>query len=405
MDARAEIGCRVAHARRRRGLSQAVLAELVGRSESWLSQVERGLRAIDSHSVLIRLAEVLGVEIGQLTAQEVGAETVKYEPVAGIREAMARYGALPGVINARANRDRPPNLRWSDHEMRRVNNLYQAARYDEVGRLLPGLIDVVEQARFSCARAERRTADTLRALIYHSVTMTLSRVGDAELAWMAADRSIAAAEAAERPLLGAVSAYRLGYVLIRLKQAANAEDLLMRTADALAATTRRGRPPALSVRGGLYLAATTAAAARFDRAGADRHLAMAREVAGQVGADRNDFWSAFGPTNVVIHEVSIAVAFGDAKLAMRRGEALDADRLGAGLHGRRTQVLLDLARAYAQQRKDAAAVNTLLRAERVSPELVRYDQRTNELLTELVRREHRASTPDLRGLARRAGVI
>jgi DNA-binding XRE family transcriptional regulator len=43
-------GQRIARARRRRGLSQAVLAGLVGRSESWLSQVERGQRGVDSHS-------------------------------------------------------------------------------------------------------------------------------------------------------------------------------------------------------------------------------------------------------------------------------------------------------------------------------------------------------------------
>jgi hypothetical protein len=233
--------------------------------------------------------------------------------------------------------------------------------------------------------------------------MTLTRVGEAELAWTAADRSIAAAEAAERPLLAAVSAYRLGYVLIRLRRAEQAEDLLLRTADALA--TRHTKPSALSVRGGLYLAAASAAAARFDSAGTARHLAMAEELAGRLGGDRNDFWSAFGPTNVVIHEVSAAVTFGDAESALSRGESLDVDRLGPGLLGRRAQVLLDLARAYGLKRKDAAAVNTLLKAEHVSPELVRYDSRTNELLTELVRREHRVSTPELRGLARRAGVV
>jgi transcriptional regulator with XRE-family HTH domain len=41
-------GQRIARARRRRGLSQAALAGLAGRSESWLSQVERGLRRVDS---------------------------------------------------------------------------------------------------------------------------------------------------------------------------------------------------------------------------------------------------------------------------------------------------------------------------------------------------------------------
>ena len=48
-------GERIARARRRRGLSQAVLAGLVGRSESWLSQVERGRRGVDSHAVLTRM--------------------------------------------------------------------------------------------------------------------------------------------------------------------------------------------------------------------------------------------------------------------------------------------------------------------------------------------------------------
>ena len=405
MDAQAEIGRRIARQRRRRGLSQTVLAQLVGRSESWLSQVERGLRAVDKHSVLVRLAEILGVEVGQLTPDdETGTETVKYEPVAAIREAMTRYGALPGVVNRRANTGRRPRLRWLSHEMRRANGLYQAARYDEAGRLLPGLIDAVEEARLSCAPAERRATDTVRALVYHSATMTLNRVGEAELAWTAADRSIAAAEAADRPLLAAVSAYRLGYVLIGLKRAEQAEDLLLRTADALA-MSRPTKPSASSVRGGLYLAAASAAAARFDSAGTARHLATAKKLAGRLGGDRNDFWSAFGPTNVVIHEVSAAVTFGDAGSALSRGESLDVDRIGPGLLGRRAQVLLDLARAYGLQRKDAAAVNTLLRAERVSPELVRYDSRTNELLTELVRREHRVSTPELRGLARRAGVL
>jgi transcriptional regulator with XRE-family HTH domain len=57
-------GQRIARARRRRGLSQAALAGLVGRSESWLSQVERGLREVDSHT---SLAEILRVEVTDLT--------------------------------------------------------------------------------------------------------------------------------------------------------------------------------------------------------------------------------------------------------------------------------------------------------------------------------------------------
>jgi hypothetical protein len=56
-------------------------------------------------------------------------------------------------------------------------------------------------------------------------------------------------------------------------------------------------------------------------------------------------------------------------------------------------------------RKDAAAVNLLLAAERLSLPLVRYDPATHDVLTELLRREHRPSTPELRPIARRVGVI
>ena len=68
------IGRRVALHRRRRGLSQAAVAGWVGRSESWLSQVERGLRTVDSYTVLRDLARVLRVEIATLTGVGAAAE-------------------------------------------------------------------------------------------------------------------------------------------------------------------------------------------------------------------------------------------------------------------------------------------------------------------------------------------
>jgi hypothetical protein len=115
--------------------------------------------------------------------------------------------------------------------------------------------------------------------------------------------------------------------------------------------------------------------------------------------------TAFGPTNVALHTMSISVRLGDAEAAVRTGEAINPATLPAGLTGRRAQVNLDLARAYAMRKQDAAAVNVLLAAEKLSPQLVRYDNRTRDLLTGLLRREHRPSTPQLRPLAHRAGVI
>ena len=46
-DAGLTVGERVAWARRQRGLSQEVLAGLVGRTTDWLSKVENGRAALD----------------------------------------------------------------------------------------------------------------------------------------------------------------------------------------------------------------------------------------------------------------------------------------------------------------------------------------------------------------------
>jgi transcriptional regulator with XRE-family HTH domain len=63
------VGDRIAIYRRRRGLSQLALANMIGRSEAWLSQVERGIRHVDRVSVLIRLAQVLRVTVEDLIGQ------------------------------------------------------------------------------------------------------------------------------------------------------------------------------------------------------------------------------------------------------------------------------------------------------------------------------------------------
>jgi hypothetical protein len=157
--------------------------------------------------------------------------------------------------------------------------------------------------------------------------------------------------------------------------------------------------------GGLHLAAATAAAASYDRSLAPALLQKARAVAGRLGKDANLMGTAFGPVNVAIHTLSISVRLGDSRTAVEVGESLDAEVIPSGLIGRRTQVHLDLARAYSMRRHDAAAVNTLLTAERLSPQLVRFDADTRELIIGLLHREHRASTPELRPLARRAGII
>jgi transcriptional regulator with XRE-family HTH domain len=395
-------GQRIARARRRRGMSQAVLAGLLGRSESWLSQVERGRRKIDSHSVLVRLADVLGVDVEEITGPGDRADDSRraYPAAAEIEQAMMGYGA-PG---RREEPQRPDavmaHLRAG---ARSAYEAYQATRYDAAGHMLPGLIRGVETASPVAGTAVRAVCE-VRALVYDTAAALLSRVGEPFLAWAAADRAVSAASYSGEPLLAAFGAWRLSYVITSRKHPKQALELAMSAADALERTMRSPTLEQLSVYGALYLAAATAAADGHDRAMTATLLAKARGIADRTG-DANYMGTAFGHVNVAIHSISASIRFGDARTAAETGETLDTTAMPAGLVGRRTQVNLDLARAYNMRRQDAAAVNLLLAAERLSPQLVRYDQRTHAVLAELLRREHRPSTPELRPLAHRAGII
>jgi transcriptional regulator with XRE-family HTH domain len=395
-------GPRIARARRRRGLSQAVLAGLVGRSESWLSQVERGKRAIDSHSVLVRLAEVLCVDIEELTGSGDGDErSRRVHPAASlIEQAMM---AAPGVSAESEESDGEVGLDHLRATARSAYQSYQATRYDTTGRILPGLIRGVETATQGAGMTSR-DACRVRVLVYDTTAALLNRVGEPFLAWAAADRARSAAEYAGDPLLAAATAWRLSYMITGRKHPQEALGLAMAAAAAFERSMRAPSPEQLSVYGALHLAAATAAAACYDRAATETALGKARSIGDRTG-ETNHMGTAFGPVNVAIHAISASLRLGDPRTATQTGEALDTAAIPTGLVGRRTQVNLDLARAYAMCRKDAAAVNLLLAAERLSPQLVRYDQATRDVLTELLRREHRPSTPELRPLAHRAGVI
>ncbi len=402
------VGERIAIYRRRRGLSQLALANLIGRSEAWLSQVERGIRHADRLSVIIRLAQVLKVTVEDLVGQPLSLTPnggIEYRAVPALRAALTDYEVIPATFGIGVGdgpvRD-PPSLQ---RNVDQANRLYQAAHYEEAGLLLSRLIGETQRAARELADDASRDALGVLAQTYHITAKTLTKVGETELAWIAAERSLPAAQWAESPLLMAASAYHLGHVFLRAGQVEQAADVTMTAARALEPGLATATPEHLSAWGALHLTALIAVARQDDRVAVRQLLGEARATADRLGQDRNDFWTAFGPTNVAMHEVSIAVELGDAGEVVRKGEALDPSRFPSGLLGRRAQVFIDLARGYTQQRRDAAAVNMLLEAERIAPEAVRYQVIVKEMLRELLRREHRASTPQLRPLAARVGII
>ena len=204
------VGERIAIYRRRRGLSQEVLAGLIGRSVSWLSQVERGTRAVDRMSVLIDLSRALKVDIAELTGQPFALAPnggLEPEGLAEIRRVLMRYTQLPGAINPSSSGiTAPPDLLRLRSRVDAAWRLRQASRYEQLGRRMANLITDAEQATQYHHGDEQRTAFALLAETYQVARAMLRKLGDAHLAWIATDRVVQAGRHAEKPLLVAVGA-------------------------------------------------------------------------------------------------------------------------------------------------------------------------------------------------------
>ena len=76
----AVVGERIAQARRRRGWYQKDLAARIGMSESWVSQVERGVLTVDSLQTAEKIAAELLLDVTYVLALDVRYPTQPPQP-------------------------------------------------------------------------------------------------------------------------------------------------------------------------------------------------------------------------------------------------------------------------------------------------------------------------------------
>jgi transcriptional regulator with XRE-family HTH domain len=393
------IGDRIRVYRRRRGLSQKELAGLIGRSESWLSQVERGLRSVDKFSVLVHIAQVLKTDVETLSGTR-----MEYAPngdthVDGIDEisvALTRYPGLgPLAVPT------PSTLEDLERLATEAHIRYQTADYVTAARILPRLIETVDAVVFNATRADLERVLTLQHETYLATAKLLTKTGDGYLAWIAADRAAVAAIRLDSPARKGLAAYQVTCALLKIDRIDEAERVAVAAANAIDDDDSL----AISARGALILISAVIAGRRNDRKGATERLRQAQYLADAIGEDGNYGWTAFGPTNVAIHQVSVAAELGDAEAAIHYAVQIDTSNLPESLRSRQAQIHLDAAWAYSQHKDDPAVVINLMETERVAPQILRYNVVAREIIRELLKRERRSATPGLRALAARAGVL
>ena len=339
-------------------------------------------------------------ELGQDRVPADGQDTGLAAVLEGLRSALTAYRPAAGMVGGGRPLSDVATAAGELHEA------YQRADYGAAARMLPVVLEDAEKAVVESSGSLQPRALRTQAVAYIAASKLAAKAGASELAWLAADRAATVARLANARTLSALAAYQVACAFLHPPtRLSEAEAIAVTAAEDLTGSAVGMTPDLLSARGSLLLLAAVTAARRQDPRAARRYLAEAATAAEQLGRDDNHLWTAFGPTNVIIHEVSVAVALAEVDRANEIGDVLDTSRLPLPLLGRRSQVHLDLASACARRPAgDSVAVLHLLEAERIAPQAVRVNAAARNLLAELLGRERRTVTPGLRPLAQRAGV-
>jgi hypothetical protein len=232
--------------------------------------------------------------------------------------------------------------------------------------------------------------------------MVLTKVREVDLAWLASDRGLAAAnQAGDRLVLG--SLYRsVAHCLLANNRFDAAAAVVDNATGLLATQSAEADSDHQSVYGTLFLVGTMAAARAGQRAEAMRYLARAEAAAEALGHDGNHMWTAFGPTTVRMHAVSAALELGDVETALAQGIRLDTSALPIE---RRVRHKLDLARAHHARGHRDEAISLLLDAEDLGPEQVRCHYITRGLVGAWIKTSRETPARTLAALAKRLQII
>ncbi|SCG60365.1 Transcriptional regulator, contains XRE-family HTH domain [Micromonospora rifamycinica] len=394
------IGRRVAELRANRGMSQQVFADRIGKSKSWVDKVERGVRTLDRFSVIETVAATLGVAptvlLGVKAQRRPAAGTDVGSAVERVREALARYD-VPRL----GSDDQPTSsLRQPADQVGYAWTAYRSGHHVQVLRMLPDLLD---DSRRACrVRSEDTGAADLLVRVYRLAAQVLVKLGEADLAWLAADRAMsAAADDPRRAGLAAVSLAQALRTLRRGRLAMGAAAAAVHRLDLVPSRTCLPEEPTLT--GTLLTEAALAAASCGAVAAAAEFTERAAQLAATHGEGHHDEHDGitFGPTTVELTRALTAMRFGDhyrAVTAHRLATGGDAWHRLPAEH--RAAHLIDITRAHLDLGDYQGAGRALVAADGIAPAEARLRPAAHAALTAVLR-----AGPTAADVARLAAAI
>ncbi|MER6130749.1 helix-turn-helix transcriptional regulator [Streptomyces sp. NPDC001815] len=399
MSAELTTGQRVARARRRLGWDQAQLAAAVDRSVSWVSKVETGRLALDRMSVLGQLAEVLGVEVIELTGQPYRHDTAEldsgHSAIPGLRLAL-QQATMPGGAALITASD-PPTLLDLTARVSAAERLRQDAKFTALGDVLPQTLrDLV----VLCDVAEGEDvprAESLMLRASHMARVSSNLLGHHDLGWNAVQRELVAAERADSPVLLAAARWDLCGVWLHAGELGAARDMARKALDDLEPHVSEANPTVRSLWGAMHLRAAVAWSRLWDRSEAESHLAEARQAAVGLPHDGNAFQTQFNAVNTEIHSVEVSLELGHPRDVLSRAELVNIAGIPSG--ERQSHFWVCTAAGQMMNGKPAQAADAILRADGVAPQHVRNRPIARNLVDDLRSTDRHSRSEEIRRLA------
>ncbi len=396
------VGANIAAHRRAARVTQADLAARIGKSVQWVSAVEQGRRHAERLTDLVRVAQALNCTVPDLIGRPLETQAPGVRPTADAIGAVR--AALMRVVVPDANHV-APQLDAIGTRVAEAWTVWHGSptAHTVLGGLLPDLV-VDATAAYRAERTNREAAARTLAGAYQVTRQWLHHIPDPDLAWIAAERAMAAAREADDPHLIALGAWALSASYRRAGQQDEATRLCLNAADEVKRHIDQSAPDKdlLADYGMLHLAASISSAQSDDDGRAWAFHRVADDAARVLGAYYAP-WTKFGRANVDIHGVAIAAELGNADAVIDYASRLDTTDMPS--IERRAAALVSTARGFVRRGEDEAAILVLMDAEKISSEEVRDSILVQELVRELLFRDRARARAHVRGLAQRIGLV
>ncbi|MEV6131180.1 helix-turn-helix domain-containing protein [Streptomyces violaceusniger] len=398
-----EIGRRARRARLRLGMPQADLAVALGKSQGWVSKMERGLIELDRVGLLNLLAAELHVHPNDLIGRPYNSspEENRWQVAASsvLRE-LRRYDLAPIFDGT----PRPASQLWQ--ETTRLHRLRDAAANVAIMQVLPDLFREARALAEVSTGHEREEAFAIYAVCCKFAHTAAHALGHPELVAMACERAAWSARLSGDSVMPAMADWMRVWDMWATADWADSVALSDKALQSVQQAYDQGEPLAIRAWGSLQLRAAVSAARGGRRAEAEDRIAHARDAADRLGAysgppvyDRHSL--TFSPGNVQIHAISVALEMRDQRSALAINRKTSPELVAALPNSRQGHHHMDLGRAWLWDGNRDKALKELETAERIAPQLIRNHPIARSTLRSLVYAERATTREKLRRMSDR----